>query len=193
MLLEDAQQIKQVLVALSRLAASNGQPFILAFDQVDNLDNEQFAALSRFLESAAPDIAPNLLVVTAGVRASLERWRELGVVQHSAWDRLGQFEIALQRLNLDQARQLLHVRLDNFLAPFTGLEAVQQRRHEDALFPLGNGWFQARTAAFPTCDRAMSSTGRGRAGASSRSSYGNSAASNGSAAGRRLRRPYRYR
>jgi hypothetical protein len=139
--LEDAQQIKQVLVALTRLAASRRQPFILAFDQVDNLDNEQFTALSRFLE-ALLDSAPNLLVVTAGVRASLERWREAGVVQHSAWDRLAQFEIALQRLNVEQAAQLIRVRLDRFLAPFDGLEAVQRRRREDAFFPLGSAWFQ---------------------------------------------------
>ncbi len=139
--LEDAQQIKQVLVALSRLAASNQQPFILAFDQVDNLDNDQFAALSRFLE-ALLDSAPNLLVVTAGVRASLERWREHGVVQHSAWDRLAQFDLALQRLNVEQAAQLIRARLDPLLAPFANLEAVQRRRREDALFPLGNNWFR---------------------------------------------------
>ena len=131
--LEDAQQIKQVLVALSRLAASNQQPFILAFDQVDNLDNDQFAALSRFLE-ALLDSAPNLFVVTAGVRASLERWRERGVVQDSAWDRLAQFDLALQRLNIEQAAQLIRVRLDTLLAPFANLEAVQRRRREDALF-----------------------------------------------------------
>ena len=35
--LEDAQEIKQVLVALTRLAASGKTPFILAFDQVDGL------------------------------------------------------------------------------------------------------------------------------------------------------------
>jgi hypothetical protein len=138
--LEDAQQIKQVLVALSRLAASYEQPFILAFDQVDNLDNDQFAALSRFLE-ALLDSAPNLLIVTSGVRASLERWREIGVVQQSAWERLGQFEIALQRLNVDQAAQLIRVRLDNFLTPFAGLETVQRRRDVDAFFPLGTDWF----------------------------------------------------
>lgn len=139
--LEDAQQIKQVLVALARLAASNQQPFILAFDQVDNLDNEQFAALSRFLE-AVLDSAANLLVVTAGVRASLERWRELGVVQHSAWDRLAQFEIALQRLDVAQARELIRVRLDSFLVPYAELEEVQRGRREDALFPLATEWFE---------------------------------------------------
>jgi hypothetical protein len=139
--LEDTQQIKQVLVALSRLAASNEQPFILAFDQVDNLDTNQFVALARFLE-ALLDSAPNLLVVTSGVRASLERWHDNLVVQHSAWDRLAQFEILLQRLNVEQAAQLIHARLHSYLLPFAGLEAIQRRRREDAFFPLGNDWFQ---------------------------------------------------
>jgi hypothetical protein len=139
--LADAQQIKQVFVALARLATSHGQPFVLAFDQVDNLDNDQFAALTRFLE-ALLDSSPNLLVVTAGVRASLERWRERGVVQQSAWDRMAQFEFPLQRLDVNQAEQLVRVRLDRFLNPFAGLEAVQRRRREDTLFPLGNVWFR---------------------------------------------------
>jgi hypothetical protein len=139
--LEDAQQIKQVLVALARVLASRKRPLVLAFDQVDNLDDDQFAALSRFLE-ALLDGAPNLLVVTAGVQASLMRWREGGVIQASAWDRVGQFEIALQRLDVGQARQLILVRLDAFLTPFAGLEAVQRRRREDALFPLGKEWFE---------------------------------------------------
>ncbi len=55
--LADNQQIKQVLVALSRTALSRGRPFLLCFDQVDNLDDDQAAALSRFLE-ALIDSAP---------------------------------------------------------------------------------------------------------------------------------------
>src|SRR5262249_34041464 len=34
--LADHEQIKQVLVALTRMASSRGQPFVLCFDQVDN-------------------------------------------------------------------------------------------------------------------------------------------------------------
>src|SRR5206468_3742309 len=67
--LADNQQIKQVLVALTQLTAWRGQPFVLCFDQVDNLDVEQAAALARFLE-ALIDSSPNLLVVTAGIQAS---------------------------------------------------------------------------------------------------------------------------
>ncbi len=139
--LEDAQQIKQVLVALTRLADCQGRPFVLAFDQVDNLDAEQFGALARFLE-ALLDSAANLLVVTTGIQATLMHWREEGVVQKSAWDRLAQFELLLQRLNSAQAEQLVRGRLDDFLAPFGAVEEVAPLRQADDLFPLGRAWHE---------------------------------------------------
>ena len=78
--LADNQQVKQVLVVLARLAQSARQPLLLGFDQVDNLDDVQMAALARFLE-ALLDTAPNLLVVTAGVQATLLHWRQLGQIR----------------------------------------------------------------------------------------------------------------
>src|SRR5207244_5261906 len=90
----DNQQVKQVLVALSRLAAAKGRPFVLAFDQVDNLDAEQMTALARFLE-ALIDSAPNLLAVTPGIQTTLLPWHEQGVITESAWHRLAQFELLL--------------------------------------------------------------------------------------------------
>ncbi len=142
MALADNQQIKQILVALSRAALAGNKPFLLCFDQVDNLDDDQAAALSRFLE-AVIDSAPNLLVVTAGVQASLLRWREMGVFQDSAWDRLKQFEISLQRLSRPEARRIVAARLEQVVAPFEGVEPVRRRLHEDDLFPLGRAWEEA--------------------------------------------------
>jgi hypothetical protein len=137
--LVDNQQIKQVLVALTRLAASKRRPFLLVFDQVDNLDAEQAAALARFLE-AVIDSSPNLLVVTAGVKDTLIRWREDHVIQSSAWDRLAQEEINLQRVSPAEAVRIIEARLRHFLEPFADVELVQKRRQEDALFPLGAAW-----------------------------------------------------
>jgi hypothetical protein len=134
--LEDNQQIKHVLVALSQLALLRGQPFILCFDQVDNLDPEQAAALARFLE-ALIDSAPNLLVVVAGVQATLFQWRQQKVIQDSAWDRLAQFEIGLHRVPATEARALVAARLHRFLEPF---HAVPDLRRPDDLFPLGKRW-----------------------------------------------------
>jgi hypothetical protein len=137
--LADNQQVKQVFVALARLAAAAGQPFVLAFDQVDNLDAEQMSALARFLE-ALLDSAPNLLAVTAGIQTTLLPWHEQGVIPDSAWDRLAQFELLLQRLTPAEGLAIVQARLDNFLAPFADLQAVAAHRRADPLFPLGAAW-----------------------------------------------------
>jgi hypothetical protein len=138
--LADNQQIKQVLLALSQLALYRRQSFLLCFDQVDNLDEDQVAALARFLE-AVLDGAPNLLVVTAGVQATLVAFRAQ-VIQASAWDRLAQFEIGLHRIRVPEGRQLVAARLRRALESFLDLEPVQRRVQEDPLFPLGRAWFE---------------------------------------------------
>lgn len=135
----DNQQIKQVLAALTRLAASKNRPFLLVFDQVDNLDEEQAAALARFLE-ALIDSSSNLLVVTAGVKDTLVRWHENRVIQESAWDRLAQESLTLQRLKPVEAASIIEARLRHILEPFADIELVRKRRQEDALFPLGETW-----------------------------------------------------
>jgi hypothetical protein len=139
--LADNQQIKQVLVAISRMALSRGQPFVLCFDQVDNLDSDQAAALARFLE-ALIDSAPNLLIVTAGIKPSLLHWRQTKIIQDSAWDRLAQFEIDLHRLNPAEALRIVASRLVRALKSHIHLDAIKQQIHQDALFPLGDSWQQ---------------------------------------------------
>ena len=74
-----------------------------------------------------------MLVVTAGVKDTLIRWRENRVIQNSAWDRLAQMEITLQRVQPVEAVRIIEARLRNFLEPFADLELVQKRRREDAL------------------------------------------------------------
>jgi hypothetical protein len=137
--LADNQQFKQVLVALCRMALSGEKPFLLCFDQVDNLDDEQASALSRFLE-ALIDSAPNLFVVTAGIQATLLGWRETKVIQDSAWDRLAQFQVSLQRLSVTEGRRIVAARLRKWLLPFAHLDQVRARQQEDDLFPLGSAW-----------------------------------------------------
>ncbi|HEV3262222.1 MAG TPA: AAA family ATPase [Gemmataceae bacterium] len=137
--LADNQHVKQVLVALTRMALSRRQPFLLCFDQVDNLDVEQAAALARFLE-ALIDSSPNLLVVLAGVQATLVQWRNQKVIQDSAWDRLAQFEISLQRVTVAEGHDIVAARLRRFLEPFRDLEPVSRHVQSDDLFPLGEAW-----------------------------------------------------
>jgi hypothetical protein len=151
--LADNQQIKHVFVALARLAAAAGKPFLLVFDQVDNLDTEQVGALARFLE-ALIDSAPNLLVITTGIPSTLLGWRDRGVITESAWDRLAQVSIQLQHLKPEAALEIIQARLEAFLARFllapgSHFDAVRRWVREDPLFPLGQPWqekyFQDRT------------------------------------------------
>ncbi len=121
--LADAQQARQALTALTRLAACQGLPFVLALDQVDNLDADQFGALSRFLEGLL-DATPNLLVLMAGVQPTLLGWFESRVVQESAWHRIAQFEVQLQRVTADEARSIVRERLNTCLAPFVTIPEV---------------------------------------------------------------------
>jgi hypothetical protein len=137
--LADDEQIKHVLLALCRMAASREQPFILCFDQVDNLDRDQAASLTRFL-AALLDSAANLLVVISGIQATLLQWRGHKVIQDSAWDRLAQFEIALQRMSVAEGREIIAGRLRHFLARDTDCVAVRRHLQADPLFPLGDSW-----------------------------------------------------
>jgi hypothetical protein len=135
--LGDNQQVQQVLVALTRLALSARQPFVLGFDQVDDLDDGQMAALAHFLE-ALIDAAPNLLVVTAGARATLLHWHQARAIPDSAWGRIAQFEVGLRRVSPAEAGRIVAARLAHFFEPFRGRPALPQ----DPLFPLGVTWRQ---------------------------------------------------
>jgi hypothetical protein len=162
--LADNQQMKHVMVALARLAAAAGKPFLLVFDQVDNLDTDQVAAFARFLE-ALIDSASNLLVVTAGIQATLLRWKTDKVITDSAWDRLAQVEVQLNHLTPEQGLEIVHARLEGFLARFllapgkplesggSDLDVIRRRVRDDALFPLGRTWqehhFRAGTEVRP--------------------------------------------
>ena len=138
--LGDDQQIKLVLVALSQMALLARQPLLLCFDQVENISVEQMQAQARFLQ-ALLDSAPNLLVVTCGVRETLLRWQEDLVIHAAAWDRLAQMSIDLPRVTPHEGRQIVESRLDHLLTPFLELEPVKERIQEDHLFPLGVAWF----------------------------------------------------
>jgi hypothetical protein len=133
--LADDEQIKRVLIALAQLAWYRNEPLVLCFDQVDNLAPEQCTALGRFLH-ALLDGAGNLLVVTAGVKATLVQWQTNGVVQQSSWDRLALYIIDLQRVNVAEARQIVQARL----RPAQALEPTAELAGKDPLFPLGENW-----------------------------------------------------
>ncbi|HXG11817.1 MAG TPA: ATP-binding protein [Gemmataceae bacterium] len=137
--LADDQQIRNVLVALAQVASYRAQPLVLCCDQVDSLEPEQFGALARFLHGLL-DSASNLLVITCGLRETLDRWLNDGVIPTSTWDRLTQHEILLQRISPRDASQIVQARLQPFQEPFLTLEPVKELVQKDYLFPLGQAW-----------------------------------------------------
>src|SRR5262249_34455663 len=85
-----------------------------------------------------------LLVVIAGIQATLLRWRDERVIQDSAWDRLAQFTVSLQRVPTAETRRIVAARLERFLPPSLDLDGVPDRLREDPLFPLGSAWLDGR-------------------------------------------------
>ena len=75
-------------------------------------------------------------MVTAGVQATLMHWRQARLIQESAWHRLAQFEVALQRITPAEAERIVAARLAWFLGPVRDRATLPQ----DPLFPLGRPW-----------------------------------------------------
>ncbi len=141
--LADEQTIHTVLVALTELAAERGQGFVLCFDQVDNLTDAQFQALTQFLHTLI-DHARNLLVITSGVKSKLLESQRSGIVLSAAWDRVAQEELTLARIAPPHARQIVEARLERAMEPFLAVEEVKACVQREALFPLGLAWWNRR-------------------------------------------------
>ena len=148
--LPGTQAVESVLIALAELAALSNQPFILVFDQIDNLTPEQLTALTQFLHPLI-DHARNLLVVCSGVQSKLLDHVEKGVVYRAAWERLAQDErgVRLGRIDRQQARQLVELRLAGFHRSLPDCDQAVGLRGGDRLFPLGAAWFEQRLGEQP--------------------------------------------
>jgi hypothetical protein len=141
--LADDQQVKQVMVALTQLARHRRQPFLLCFDQVDNLGPERVAALAQFLHDLI-DSAGNLLVVLSGVKQTLLGYAREGVIPEATWHRLAQHQIDLPPIGKVEGRHILERRLEPLLEPFVGVPEIKGPMSEDSLFPLGRAWYDKR-------------------------------------------------
>lgn len=143
--LADDQQVKQALVALAQLARSRSQPFLLCFDQVDNLGRDRVESLTQFLHDLL-DSAGNLIVILCGVQQVLLNYRKEGVIHDAAWHRLAQYTIDLLPIGKDEGRHILEARLEKFLEPFILVPEVKVQIGEDTLFPLGLAWYDERVS-----------------------------------------------
>ena len=133
------EQMKQVLKVLCQFAGFRQRSFILCFDQVDTLSEEQVQSWSATTH-ALLDTCPRLLVVTSGVDDTFIKWTRHQLMPQSSWDRIRQFTINLSGIDADAARSMVRDRLDGSLRPFDTLDEVSQRRSQDPLFPLGEAW-----------------------------------------------------
>lgn len=141
--LVDNQAIDSALVALAELAWYGGQPLVLCFDQVDNLAREQIEALTQFLHTLI-DHGRNLLVVTSGVQSKLLEFVQQGTILQAAWERIAQDELRLERIGMNQARQLLEARLEPFLESHLTTPPIKDAIQNDSLFPVGRDWLAAQ-------------------------------------------------
>ncbi len=137
------QRIKKLFVAFTQIARMARQLFLVCFDQVDNLDENQIKPFSRFLHDLL-DSAGNFLLVTTGVRQTLLNFLQTGVITETSWDRIGQVQITLDRITRSKARDLLLARLQRFFEGFRGVPEIEELIRQDNLFPLGTAWLEER-------------------------------------------------
>jgi len=135
----DVEQMKEVLRALCQFAGFRNRSFILCFDQVDTLTEEQVQSWSATTH-ALLDICPRLLVVTSGVDDTFIQWTRQKLMSQSSWDRIQQFSIHLSGIDADAARLMIQDRLQQSFARFDSLTEVCEQRQRDPLFPLGKAW-----------------------------------------------------
>ncbi|WP_182870933.1 PD-(D/E)XK nuclease family protein [Rhodopirellula sp. JC639] len=137
--LPDDQAVEAVVSAIAGLAAAANQTFVIMFDQVDNLNEDQVSAWARFAH-ALIDHIPNLLVITSGVRGRLLEMQQSSLVNAASWDRIAQHRIEIGRITPEQSGELLETRLASFLGPFADQPEIRRHLANDSLFPLGHDW-----------------------------------------------------
>jgi hypothetical protein len=139
--LPDNQAIERVMVAMMELCRLRSRPFILVFDQVENLDPDELQSLARFCHVLI-DRAPNLLLVTSGVQKQLLEAKEADHIGGASWDRIAQNELMLYPISPTEARQLLEARLEPFFESYAILPRVKKLLTTDTIFPLGTNWLK---------------------------------------------------
>jgi hypothetical protein len=142
----DDVAVQRTLDVICRLCAAANRPFVLCLDQVDNLSAERVKALARFLQ-AMIDNGQNLVVVTSGVKDSMDRLEREHVIPTAASDRIAQHRVNLQPISMKDARAIVARRIEKFCAPFAKVELVVNARKRDELVPLSETWWEKYSQA----------------------------------------------
>lgn len=135
----DVEQMKEVIKVLCQFAGFRQRSFILCFDQVDTLTEDQVQSWSATTH-ALLDTCPRLLIVTSGVDDTFIEWTRNRLMPQSSWDRIRQFSIGLSGIDADAARTMVKDRLQRSLSRFDPISDIHRFRQQDELFPLGKAW-----------------------------------------------------
>jgi hypothetical protein len=144
--LADGAAIERVFVVLAKLMRRAGKVIVLGLDQIDNLEPDQVRSLAAFVH-ALIDHAPNMLVLASGVKDTMLRFHSEQIIPQAAWDRMAQYQIELSPLRVEEARDVLVKRLEDFFKPFEALDELGSWRKSDVLFPLGRPWWEQTLGA----------------------------------------------
>lgn len=136
----DDVAVQRTLDVICRLCACANRPFVLCLDQVDNLSNERVKSLVAFLH-AAIDNGRNLVVVTSGVKDSMDALEREGVIPAAAADRIAQNRINLESISTKDGLAIVVERLEQFCKPFAKVKTVASARDSDSLTPLSSRWW----------------------------------------------------
>jgi hypothetical protein len=131
------EEMKDVLRVLCEFTACRNRCFILCFDQVDTLSEEQVRIWSATVH-ALLDSCPGLLVVTSGVDETFLRWASGQLVSKASWDdRIRQFPVLLSGIDAGSAKQLILGRLQRSCKPFESVRELAALQSADESFPIG--------------------------------------------------------
>ncbi len=131
------EDMKEVLRILCQFAGYRDRCFVLCFDQVDTLSEDQVQTWTATVH-ALLDLCPGLLVITSGVDETFLRWTSRGLVSKASWDdRIRQFPLLLSGIDANFARQMIQNRLDMSCSPFDAVAEVQVLKSVDRWFPVG--------------------------------------------------------
>lgn len=146
--LADDAVVDQIFHILSKICALAQRPLVLCLDQVDNLDAPGVTALTAMAQ-ALIDRGKNLLVVVSGVKETLLRLKQDGIISQASWDRIAERIVELNRISPEEAHAVLEGRLEPMLTAFREVDRVAGARRKDSIFPLGSAWFREKQGDIP--------------------------------------------
>jgi len=118
-------------------------PIILYFDQLDTMETETINSLGdQLLHLIGSDAAaPNYLVVTAGVREEISKFRTEGIIKQAVADVIFKSELELPALTMDQCLRIVEKRLQDVLS---SSERKILPDAADCLFPFTKDFLESK-------------------------------------------------